>query len=320
MRKTIILGTFLVLFSCFALRAQGQLTNLVFFSENGEHFSVVLNGILQNGKPETNIKIVRLPAPSYKLKIIFVGTKIPDINKTLIFQQGTETTFVIRKNSKGVYVIRFMNQVDLAQVPPSPSDQIIVPYTSVPAPSITINQTNTVNQTNIIQGGPIVTNPVNASPTPTGGVITINNETQQTNPSSGDQQPQADGQHSREINPHNTFDPHKNPYKMPGYHGKIGCPYPMTEDDFKSMKESINSKSFEDSKLQVAKQVTEVNCMLASQIKEILTLFNFEATRLEFAKYAYDHTYDLSNYYKVKDAFQFEGSGRELDGYIKEKK
>jgi hypothetical protein len=26
-------------------------TNLVFFTEQGEHFSVVLNGILQNAKP-----------------------------------------------------------------------------------------------------------------------------------------------------------------------------------------------------------------------------------------------------------------------------
>ncbi len=45
-------------------------------------------------------------------------------------------------------------------------------------------------------------------------------------------------------------------YVMPGYNGKIGCPWPMQQNDFSDAKNSINSKTFEDSKLTIAKQVT----------------------------------------------------------------
>jgi len=106
-------------------------------------------------------------------------------------------------------------------------------------------------------------------------------------------------------------------YEMPGYNGKIGCPWPMVEQDFASAKQSISSKSFEDSKLTIAKQIISNNCLLCSQIKEIMGLFTFEDSKLEFAKYAYGYVYDLNNYYKLNDAFTFESSIDELDEYIR---
>jgi hypothetical protein len=47
-----------------------------------------------------------------------------------------------------------------------------------------------------------------------------------------------------------------------------------------------------------------------------MSLFNFESSRLEFAKFAYGYTYDLGNYFIVNDAFNFESSISELDRYI----
>ena len=44
--------------------------------------------------------------------------------------------------------------------------------------------------------------------------------------------------------------------------------------------------------------------------------FDFESTKLEYAKFAYDFTYDKGNYFKVNDAFDFESSIEELDEYI----
>ncbi|HNQ83646.1 MAG TPA: DUF4476 domain-containing protein, partial [Bacteroidales bacterium] len=57
--------------------------------------------------------------------------------------------------------------------------------------------------------------------------------------------------------------------------------------------------------------------MLCIQVKEIMKLFSFEESRLEFAKYAYGYTYDLSNFYIVNDAFSFESSIDELNKYIR---
>jgi hypothetical protein len=107
---------------------------------------------------------------------------------------------------------------------------------------------------------------------------------------------------------------------MPGYHGDVGCPWPMTDLDFKDAKETIASKSFEDSKLSIAKQVTSSNCLFSSEVKEIMDLFSFEASRLEFAKFAYRYTFDVGNYYKVNEAFRFESSIDELNNFIEGKK
>ncbi|MBK9515283.1 MAG: DUF4476 domain-containing protein, partial [Flavobacteriales bacterium] len=44
--------------------------------------------------------------------------------------------------------------------------------------------------------------------------------------------------------------------------------------------------------------------------------FSFEDSKLDFAKYAYDRTYDIGNYFKVNDAFTFESSMDELNEFI----
>jgi len=106
---------------------------------------------------------------------------------------------------------------------------------------------------------------------------------------------------------------------VPGYNGPYGCPMPMNGNDFNTAKESIRSKTFESTKLEIAKQVTDANCFTAQQIKELVQVFEFEATKLEYAKYAFPHCYDKNNYYKVNDAFTFEASMTELSNFVKGK-
>jgi hypothetical protein len=50
-----------------------------------------------------------------------------------------------------------------------------------------------------------------------------------------------------------------------------------------------------------------------------MQLFTYEDSKLEFAKYAYDYTYDIDNYFMVNDAFEFETSIDELNEYIESK-
>lgn len=105
-------------------------------------------------------------------------------------------------------------------------------------------------------------------------------------------------------------------YVMQGYSGAIGCPWPMEESEFSNAQNSVSSKNFEDSKLTMAKQITGANCLTADQVRRMMTEFNFEDSRLEYAKFAYDKTYDIGNYYKLNDSFQFESSIDELNEYI----
>ncbi len=310
------------------LNLYGQNTNLIFFSEQGEKFYIVLNGIRQNAKAETNVKVTGLPAPNYKCKVIFEDPKLGELDKNLMFQQGTETTFNIKKNGKGEYVVRYLNEVPIAEAPPTPVNQQAVVYTTTsPAPasgSTTYSQTTTTT-TNGVQGGGInmnITDPetgqnvsMNVNVNVPGNVGTTSSTTYTTTTTTsssqtGDYQP-ADNHESHHN--HNT-------YVLPGYNGPVGCPNPMSPTDFASVKQSISSKSFDDTKLTIAKQVISSNCLLSSQVKEIMMLFSFEDTCLELAKYSYGYTYDIGNYYKLNDAFKFESSIEELNTYVNSKK
>jgi hypothetical protein len=103
---------------------------------------------------------------------------------------------------------------------------------------------------------------------------------------------------------------------MSGYNGAIGCPWPMEESQFSDAMNSVSSKSFDDDKFTVAKQITGSNCLTAEQVKRMMVELDFEDTKLEYAKFAYNKTFDIGNYYKLNDAFDFSSSIDELNEYI----
>ena len=93
-------------------------------------------------------------------------------------------------------------------------------------------------------------------------------------------------------------------------------PCTMSNSDFNDVLESIEDKSFSDSKMAIAKQVSRSNCLTADQIKQIMLAFDFESDRLDFAIYAYRECADPDNYYKVYSAFDFELSIDDLEEAI----
>lgn len=80
----------------------------------------------------------------------------------------------------------------------------------------------------------------------------------------------------------------------------------MSSMDFNDYLNAIRSKTFEDSKLSTAKAPLSGNYLTAKQIKQVMQVFTFEDTRLEFAIFAHSRCVDPSNYYQVYDAFEFE--------------
>jgi len=283
-----------------SMTGKSQTSNLAFFTENGERFSVVLNGMLQNGIPETSIKVTDLPAPNYKVKIIFMNKKLGELNKTVFTTQGNETTYAIRRDKKGRFVLRLMNSYPLAQVLPPAAGQVVVGYQPQGvAPGSTVT-TTVINNTTI-------NNNVNVSAEGVGNTVNISNDNR--------------GAGSQDVT-NKTGDGHQHGYDpklyvMPGYNGPYGCPWPMAEPDFMQAKQSIASKTFEDSKLTIAKQIVGSNCLLSSQVREVMLLFTYESTRLEFAKFAFPFTLDQGNYFKVNDAFTYESSIDELNDFLR---
>lgn len=94
------------------------------------------------------------------------------------------------------------------------------------------------------------------------------------------------------------------------------CSFAMTSSEFKEASESVESKTFDDDKLLIAKQICQSNCMTSEQIRDMNKIFSFEDNRLEFAKFAYDYVYDTSDYYKVYDSFEFDMTIEELNEYL----
>lgn len=312
----------------FCTAAQAQSNNAILFSENGERFQVVLNGILQNSTPETNVKMTQLVADHYKCRIVFADTKLGYLDFNMFFNEmGSEITWNIKQNNKGQYTTRFVSEVPVAQAPQTTSTQTIVVYTSTPPPVVvgtgTTTTTTTHSQTSSMNDGDNVNINMGMNMGGNGGNISIN----ASGMGMGD-----DGSTTTTTTTHSTTTTtsssggvvYSNPptpqpttvVYVNGYNGKIGCPIPMSPQDFSDFKSTVQSKDFEATKLTIAKQVLQNNCLTSSQVKEVLSLFDFENSKLEYAKYAYDHTYDIGNYYKVNDAFEFESSVSDLNSYI----
>lgn len=144
-------------------------------------------------------------------------------------------------------------------------------------------------------------------------------------PASGGWAPQGGGGWQPPAPSHNPNDfaqgggnpgPAPAPDFMPGYTGRIGCPQPMTEGEFRTLLNTLNNQSFDNTRLQIAQQAVANKCVTAEQVQAITVGFSFESRKLEFAKFAYDSTYDIDNYFMVGDAFNFDSSKRELSEFV----
>lgn len=306
-----------------------QNSNAVLFTENGERFQVVLNGVIQNTAPSTNVKLTDLMAPNYKMKILFEDKSLGEIDKNLFLEAYAENTFNIKRKSNGEWVVRILSITPLAQLPPTPQNvpnQNVVVYHSNPYPASTTTTTTTTTYTDPLYNDNVNINlgingvgfnmNVNGvgNGTTTSQTTTTYTTTTTTNPPAYVPPPVYNT-----PPPTTTTVIVQEPapvYVMPGYNGPTGCPYPMTPQDFSGIKASIMSKSFESTKLEIAKQVLGQRCMTSGQVTEIMSCFDFESTKLDFAKFAYGRTFDLGNYYMVNDAFTFESSINDLNRYI----
>lgn len=117
----------------------------------------------------------------------------------------------------------------------------------------------------------------------------------------------------------NYIPPFKEYYKLDDYTGKIGCPFPIKDNELAEIKRIVTAENLEDSKLEKAKttiQEMDSACVMVEQTKEIIVLFEFEETKLDFAKFMYQYTFDLENYTKLNEVFQFENSMEELNEFI----
>lgn len=94
-------------------------------------------------------------------------------------------------------------------------------------------------------------------------------------------------------------------------------PQPMNDNTFAAFLEAIRRESFDDSRKAIARTGIDQNWFSSVQAKQLLSVFSFEATKLEVAKYMYGKTIDPKNYFLVYSVFSFSKSKEELAEYTR---
>ena len=92
----------------------------------------------------------------------------------------------------------------------------------------------------------------------------------------------------------------------------------MDSRSFDQLKYSISSSTYDNTKMAIAKQAISQNYFTTAQVKELLQLFTYEASRLDLAKYAFSRATDPGNYFSVNDVFTYSSSKEELSRYIQQ--
>jgi hypothetical protein len=357
--------TLCISMAAFGFAAQAQLANAVVFSENGEKFTLYLNGEAQNTTPQANVKVKDLTGEFYQARVDFADASLTDIsNNNFVVHKGFEATYKIKPNKKGEYVLRWQSESPLSGTTvSSPSSEPVVedyaiveeeevemveekePTKSTPN-GVNISMNTNVDGTNANQDVVIeettTTTTTTAKPaktTPaatTGEKVNVNmnvggvNMGINMNVEGMDMEVEESSSTTvtttttTKTSPAQPTKPAPAPAPAPRQEvvvveKTIGCGKAMDAASFNTAKSSISSKGFDETRLTVAKQVAKSNCLSTSQIKEIMGIFGFEETKLDFAKYAYDYCTDQGNYYLINDAFSFESTIDELNQYIESK-
>ncbi len=108
-------------------------------------------------------------------------------------------------------------------------------------------------------------------------------------------------------------------YHLEDYKGKIGCPWPIKEEEFAALKTMMLNENLEEIKLgKIKTAINELDsvCLLLDQVKDLTALFEYEETKLEFTKFMSPYFFDIDNVGKLEEVFNFENSMVELKEFI----
>jgi hypothetical protein len=324
----------------------------VVFSEAGENFTLFLNGEKKNNSPQPNVKVQGLTSEFYQARIDFEDPMLKDFAEgNFAVQIGSEVTYIVKKNKKGEYVLRYYGQADGAaagtatQAHAEVKSFAEVDDTEQQGEDVQINQTISIQEqpaakTTVTQTTTTTTKAQPAKPaTTTGGNVSMGINVDGVNMgisiNASDLDMDVEETHQTTVTTTTTTTttqqepapapkpaprPAAKPAPAPAPAQPVGrCASSMAPASFSKAKENISSNSFEDSKMTVAKQVTKANCLTAAQIVEVMGLFSFEENKLQYAKYAYDFCYNQGDYYEVNSAFTFESSIEDLNQYLESK-
>ncbi|WP_299984111.1 DUF4476 domain-containing protein [uncultured Pontibacter sp.] len=102
----------------------------------------------------------------------------------------------------------------------------------------------------------------------------------------------------------------------PRYEEPAGaCRNLLDRYDVDRLIDAMKGRDFESTRLTIAREAVRNGSILSEDLRNVLLAFEFESTRLEFAKFAYDNVCDKERFYYIYDIFKFDHHVRELEEY-----
>lgn len=299
MKKTTLL--LLLAFSAFSFAQPGQAGHLTIFSEDGDKFTLILNGEVVNDVPQTNLRVEDLNQPYYNAKIRFADQSLAEVGKNNLMITDADgnfadVTYKIKrdKNKTGKMKLNYFSAVPV-QPGFVPASNVHVIHYGAPRPAGTVTQTTTTTTTGGSMGVGMNVDGINVG-------ITINDSMGGISQTTTTTTTQTSHAGQMEEAPRGC-----------GGRGPSSC---MRPGDFNAAMSTIKGQSFEETRLKTAKQVVSANCLNVDQIMSIANTFSFEDNKLEFAKYAYDYCTEPRNYFKLNGIFSFSSNAEELSDYV----
>ncbi|MBL7754922.1 MAG: DUF4476 domain-containing protein [Chitinophagaceae bacterium] len=308
----ILLSAFISVYAQFQPSA-----NLTIFSEDGLRFFLILNGERMNEVAQTNIRIEELPQPYYSCKIIFEDPQQKEITKNVLMLTDAEgvmqdVVYKIKRDKNGKNILRFFSQQNAVQNLPRPGNCTVYRFGSLQpifSPGgVNAQTTTTTVRTQTQTNNPGVNIDVNGNSLRfevndgMGGANTTTTTTRTTT--------------TQTTTRTQTMEPDYIEMPVDGGPTNPCRGYFMSQRDFEQTRGLLNGESFENNKLDIAKQAISAKCMNTQQIIQVCKLFSFENNKLDFAKFAYAYCSDPENYFKVNSVFTFSSSKSELNQFL----
>lgn len=325
----------------------GQKSKLVIFSENEERFQVFVNGLVQNQQPSTHVQVNGLNPATYRVKVKFADAALGQVTKNMLIDPGQDYSVVVRKKKNtavGGYFKEVGKAVDTSLGNESDSDsdagadEVYVMRLVSMAPSSdqgNAGQGNSGNGSMGLSGTSAGQQPVqnsqntqqNNSGGNSGSVgfnMSINASENGFNMNMNANDGMGGGNTNINMNTNTqSSQSTSSSWDNSGSGAVTSSPAPSTRcanvmsgASFSAAVKSIENQGFDESKLKVARQAISANCMSVAQIAQVIDMFGFEETKLNFAQYAYTYATDPQNYFQLNDHFSFSSSVDALDQYI----
>ncbi len=257
-----------------------MINNLVVFCNDGEQFTLVLNGALQNTTPQTRVVVEGLTLPKYEVKIMFKNQDLKNTNTTLtFFSTGWECEFALNKRGKRKYTMDFLSQKKIDDAPAPPMQN------NVSAP-----QDNVSN-------GSVQTAPVNAVPLPSNPPLSSTPPIIEATPTTAPVLAQ-----------------------IPQTPTGSGCSTPMTAEEFMIFRDQVMKKHSDADKQAAINRALQNGCVMMSQLKELLLQISSEQVKLDIAKNAYSRITDIENYTQLINTFLVSDLREDFKRFMKNKK